>query len=168
MVNVRDSVASDTVVVTASGDGLIPSTVASSISFTSSAASGTVVASAATWQQGTGVATTGFKLVSQTSLVYPAAATSQSIGLAALTANGTSGETTATATKYVTVTVTDTHGAITGVPGTVYDRVLSQAGGGAVISSALSVTATLGTTALFVPHKPTLIWNDLNLDSVIP
>jgi len=61
-----------------------------------------------------------------------------------LTANGTAGETTATSTKYFTVTVTDTTGAITGKEGASYEAVLSQAGGGATISSALSVTATLG------------------------
>jgi len=150
IVNVKDTVASDSVVVTASGDGLIPSTVASSLSFTSSAnASLNTAAGTATWQQGTGVATTGFNLASQTSLVYPSTATSQSIGLASLTANGTASETTAATTKYATLVITDTTGAITGVAGTVFDKVVSQGPAGATISSAASITATLGTTGSY-------------------
>jgi hypothetical protein len=150
MVNVKDTTASDTVVVTASGDGLIPSTVTTSLSFTSSAnASLNTAAGTAAWQQGTGVATTGFKLVSQTSLVYPSTATSQSIGLSTLTANGTAAETTAATTKYATLVITDTTGAITGTPGTVYDRVVSQGPAGATISSAATITATLGTTGSY-------------------
>jgi len=150
MVNVRDAVADDSVVVTASGDGLIPSTVASSISFTSSKnASLNTAAGTATWQQGTGVATTGFVLGavanSAQSLKVSSSATSQSFGLKTLTANGTADETTAAATKYATLVVTDTTGAITGTPGTVYDVVVSQGPAGATISSAASITATLGT-----------------------
>ena len=146
--NIVDSTASDTIVVSGSGGGTLGgvTTLAATLAMTSSKASGTAVATVADWQQGTGVATTGFKLVSQTSLVFPATAASQSIGLSPLTANGEAAETTATATKYTTVTVTDTTGAITGVEGTAYDVVLSQAGGGATKTSALSVTATLGTT----------------------
>jgi hypothetical protein len=145
---IKDTVADDVVVVSTSGGGTLAATtsLASTLAMTSSKTSATAAATDAEWQQGTGVATTGFDLVSQTSLIFPSTATSQSIGLKALTANGTATETTASATKYTTVTVTDTDGAITGVPGTAYDVVLSQAGAGATITSALSVTATLGTT----------------------
>jgi hypothetical protein len=147
---IKDSTAEDTVVVTSSGGGTLASTttLASTLAMTSSKTSATVVATASVWQQGTGVATTGFKLDSQTSLIFPSTATSQSIGLGTLTANGTAGETTATATKYTTITVTDTDGGITSGPGAgnAYDVVVSQAGGGATKTSALSVTATLGTT----------------------
>jgi hypothetical protein len=148
LTNIVDSTASDTIVVSGSGGGTLGgvTTLAATLAMTSSKASATAVSSTATWQQGTGAATTGFKLASTTSLIFPSTAASQSIGIAALTANGTATETTATATKYTTVYVTDTTGAVTGVEGTVFDKVLSQAGGGAVISSALSVTATLGTT----------------------
>jgi hypothetical protein len=145
---IKDSTASDTVVVTSSGGGVLAGTssLASTLAMTSSKTSSTVVATASVWQQGTGVATTGFKLASQTSLIFPATAASQSIGLGTLTANGTATETTAAATLYTTLTVTDTDGAVTGVPGTAYDVVVSQAGGGATKTSALGVTATLGTT----------------------
>ena len=151
MVGVKDAVADDSVVVTASGDGLIPSTVASSISFTSSKnATLNTAAGTATWQQGTGVATTGFTLPAVANnaqtLTVSSSATSQSFGLASLTANGTAADTTAAATKYATLIITDTTGAITGTPGTVFDRVVSQGPAGATISSAASVTATLGTT----------------------
>jgi hypothetical protein len=146
--NIVDSTASDTIVVSGSGGGTLGgvTTLAATLAMTSSKASATAAATDAEWQQGTGVATTGFKLVSQTSLVFPATAASQSIGLKALTANGTAAETTASATLYTTVTVTDTTGAITGVEGAAYDVVLSQAGAGATKTSALSVSATLGTT----------------------
>ena len=146
--NIVDSTASDTIVVSGSGGGTLGgvTTLAATLAMTSSKASGTAAATDAEWQQGTGVATTGFKLASQTSLIFPSTTTSQSIGLTALTANGTAAETTASAPLYTTVTVTDTTGAITGVEGTVYNVVLSQAGAGATKTSALSVTATLGTT----------------------
>jgi hypothetical protein len=145
---IKDSTAEDTVVVTSSGGGALANTasLASTLAFTSSKTSATAAATAAAWQQGTGVATTGFKLASTTSLVFPATATSQSIGIKTLTANGTAAETTASATLYTTVTVTDTDGAIGIGAGNAYDVVLSQAGAGATKTSALSVTATLGTT----------------------
>jgi hypothetical protein len=154
MVNVRDAVASDSVVITATGDGLIPSTVTSSISFTSSSnASLNTAAGTATWQQGTGVATTGFLLGavsgSAQSLKVSSTATSQSFGLKTLTANGASTDTTAATTKHATLVITDTTGAITGVPGTVFDRVVSQGPAGATISSAATITATLGTTGSY-------------------
>jgi hypothetical protein len=79
-------------------------------------------------------------------LTVSSAATSQSFGLKTLTANGTASETTASTTKYATLVITDTTGAITGTPGTVYDRVVSQGPAGATISSAATITATLGTT----------------------
>jgi len=147
VVKIQDATASDTVVVTSSGAGTLGSTttLASTLAMTSSKTSATAAATDAEWQQGTGVATTGFSLVSQTSLIFPSTATSQSIGLKALTANGTAAETTASATKYTTVTIVDTDGAII-KSGLSYDVVLSQAGGGATITSALSVTATLGST----------------------
>jgi trimeric autotransporter adhesin len=145
---IKDATASDTVVVTSSGGGVLAgtTTLASTLAMTSSKTSGTAAATAAVWQQGTGVATTGFKLDTSTSLIFPSTSTSQSIGIGTLTANGTAGETTATATKYTTVTVTDTDGGIGVGAGNSYDVVLSQAGGGATKTSALSVTATLGTT----------------------
>jgi hypothetical protein len=150
--NITDATASDSNVVSLAGGGTLGSvaTLATSATLASSAASGTVADATSSpevdWQQGTGVATTGFKLVSQTSLVYPSTATSQSIGIKGVKANGTATETTASATLYTTVTVTDTTGAITGKEGAQYGVVLSQAGAGATRTSALSVTATLGTT----------------------
>jgi hypothetical protein len=99
---IKDTVADDVVVVSTSGGGTLAATtsLASTLAMTSSKTSATAAATDAEWQQGTGVATTGFDLVSQTSLIFPSTATSQSIGLKALTANGTATETTATATKY--------------------------------------------------------------------
>jgi hypothetical protein len=144
---IKDAVAEDTVVVTSSGGGTLASTttLASTLAMTSSKTSATAAATAAVWQQGTGVATTGFKLASTTSLIFPSTATSQSIGIKTLTANGLTTDTTST-TLYTTVTVTDTDGAIGNGAGTAYDVVISQAGIGATKTSALSVTATLGTT----------------------
>ncbi len=161
--NIKDATASDTVVVTLAGGGLLGGVTSlnTTLAMTSTAnASLNTAAGTAAWQQGTGVATTGFKLASQTSLIYPATATSQSIGLSSLTANGASTDTSAT-TKYATIVVTDTTGAITGFEGTVFDRVVSQAGYGATISSALSITATLGTT-----HSYT-VSNALNSNTLV-
>jgi len=143
--NIKNATASNASVVTLTGGGVLgsTSTLTTTLAISSSVASGTSAAAAAVWQQGTGVATTGFALTTST-LKVSSTATSQSIGVKTLTANGTAGETTATATKYFTVTVTDTTGAITGKEGAAYEVVLSQAGGGATISSALTVTATLG------------------------
>ena len=143
--NIKNATASNASVVTLTGGGVLGSsaTLTTTFPISSSVASGTAAGGAAVWQQGTGAATTGFVLAAST-LKVSSTATSQSIGVNTLTANGTAGEATATATKYFTVTVTDTTGAITGKEGASYEAVLSQAGGGATISSALSVTATLG------------------------
>ena len=143
--NIKNATADNASVVTLTGGGVLgsTSTLTTTLAISSSKTSGTAAGSSAVWQQGTGVATTGFALTAST-LKVSSTATSQSIGVKTLTANGTAAETTATSTKYFTVTVTDTTGAITGKEGAAYEAVLSQAGGGATISSALSVTATLG------------------------
>jgi hypothetical protein len=143
--NIKNATADNASVVTLTGGGVLgsTSTLTTTLAISSGKTSGTAAATAAVWQQGTGVATTGFALTAST-LKVSSTATSQSIGVKTLTANGTATETTATSTKYFTVTVTDTTGAITGKEGASYEAVLSQAGGGATISSALSVTATLG------------------------
>jgi len=163
LTNIKDTTASDSVVVTSAGGGLLGgvSSLNTTLALTSTAnATINTAAGTAAWQQGTGVATTGFKLASQTSLVYPATASSQSIGLSSLTANGASTDTSAT-TKYATIVVTDTYGAITGVEGTVFDKVVTQAGYGATISSALSISATLGTSYTYT------LSNALNANTLV-
>ncbi|MEI8287139.1 MAG: Ig-like domain-containing protein, partial [Actinomycetes bacterium] len=143
--NIKNASAANASVVTLTGGGVLgsTSTLTTTFAISSSVAASAAAASAAVWQQGTGVATTGFALTT-TTLKVPSTATSQSIGVKTLTANGTAGETTATAAKNFIVTVTDTTGKITGKEGRQYDVLLTQAGGGATISSALSVTAELG------------------------
>jgi trimeric autotransporter adhesin len=144
--NITDATAADSNVVSLAGGGVLASTttLATSATLTSSVASNTVTTGTEVdWQQGTGVATTGFNLASQTSLVFPSSSTSQSVSLKGLAANGTAAETTATSVKYTTVRVTDISGGITGLEGAIYDVVLSQAGAGATRTSALSVAGVL-------------------------
>jgi hypothetical protein len=143
--NIKNATAANASVVTLTGGGVLgsTSTLTTTFAISSSVAANVATASAAVWQQGTGVATTGFVLTT-TTLKVSSTATSQSIGVKTLTANGTAGETTATASDTIILTVTDTTGAITGKEGASYEALITQAGGGATISSALSVTATLG------------------------
>jgi len=100
------------------------------------------------WQQGDGSATTGFSLAS-TTYTFPSSSTSQSFSLKTLTANGTAGETTATAAKYALIKITDTTGAITGAAGSSYDVAIAQAGGGATVTSAVSVSAAVSSTVKY-------------------
>jgi len=146
-VTVKDATASDVVVITASGSGLITSAVSTTFTMSSSKDSGTA-AGTPVWQYSDGTATKGFKKTDATHYIVSSAATSASWSLTTLTANGLSTD-TAPASKYTTVTVADTTGNITGVPGTSYDVVVSQAGLGGTVSSAVSPSATLGTTGSY-------------------
>jgi hypothetical protein len=143
--NIKNATAANASVVTLTGGGVLgsTSTLTTTLAISSSVAANVATGPAAVWQQGTGVATTGFALTT-TTLKVSSTATSQSIGVKSLTANGTAGETTATAADTIILTVTDTTGAITGKEGAQYEALITQAGGGATISSALAVTATLG------------------------
>jgi hypothetical protein len=146
-VTIKDTIASDVVVITAAGSGMITAAVTTTLTMSSSKDSGTA-AGTPVWQYSDGTATKGFKATDATHYIVSSAATSASWSLKTLTANGLAADTTSTV-KYTTVAITDTTGHITGVPATVFDVVVSQAGLGATVSSAAGITATLGTTGSY-------------------
>jgi hypothetical protein len=145
--------AAETAVITAVGSGLLASTVTSTLSMTTRAASTTAVASAVfadSTAQAAAIAlgAGGHKaLVATSSTVY---ASESSKAAASHAYKVTFGTAATAAGDYVNVTVTDTSGKITGIVGAAYNLGVATSASASTVTTGdtagISITATLSTT----------------------